>query len=337
MRTAGLKMTDAWAHRAQHESGVETIHAEGQEAELSVLVDSVTLKHHSPSRNFRPYLHLTGELRAVRPAVPLAFDIGSVTYDVGNGDRVDAYYEFDDDQLLALTRKGYFVDGFTTPEQITGLEWELPAKVDTLIVAPPAAGDQDYPPVVFVRVHDVAHLQIDLDSSGYDLVEYFADHSGRDVVEPTAATDGQRLRARSDELNSLFKGDAPFEPSAETPGPERDQAQAPSDPTGLQTDFSVIEAELEKQRSAFDAERSTVPGSAEQLYADRVATSLRDEVASSDISSPEPTVDGGDLDFDALEEPATSGVGLEQRKRELSERVADLDHGEQQHEGGIDR
>jgi hypothetical protein len=73
MRIEGLPMTDVWAHRVLRERGVETIEVDQQPADIDVLVETADLDHHGPEQNFRPYLHVTGELRAVRPATSLPY------------------------------------------------------------------------------------------------------------------------------------------------------------------------------------------------------------------------------------------------------------------------
>ncbi|MDW6057958.1 hypothetical protein SAZ11_07635 [Streptomyces sp. FXJ1.4098] len=136
MRTAGLTMNDVWAHRVLRERGVETYRLEGVTAELDVMVESLDLKHRGKEENYRPYLHMTGELRSVTPVKALPFGISQVTYSPGQGEKVDAFYEFNDQQLVALASKGYFTSGFAVPEQVTGIEWELPATADMLVLAP---------------------------------------------------------------------------------------------------------------------------------------------------------------------------------------------------------
>lgn len=44
------------------------------------MVESLDLKHRGKEENYRPYLHLTGELRSVAPATALPFGISQVTY-----------------------------------------------------------------------------------------------------------------------------------------------------------------------------------------------------------------------------------------------------------------
>lgn len=173
MRTAGLTMTDMWATRVLNEPSAEVEQYDGCEATINVYVESVMLCHHGADVHYRPYLHALGELRTIRPHVVLPYDISTVTYQAGHGESVDMFYEFDNDQLTALTQRGYFSRFFHVPNTITGVEWELPAVVDLSILAP----NLDEAPIVFTRVHDLASLRIDAERSGYDLVEFFVDHA----------------------------------------------------------------------------------------------------------------------------------------------------------------
>lgn len=346
MRTAGLKMNDVWAHRVLRERGVETFDSRGRDAEISVLVDNVTLNHRGPDEKYRPYLHLSGELTSVHLAEPLPYDIDTVTYEGGSGDKIDAFYEFDDEQLVALARKGYFRTGFVVPEQVTGIEWELPAKVDTLVLAPASADQDDQPPVVFLDVQEGSKLEVDLESCGYDLTEYFADHSGTGPEYATPTVDVRGLRAP---IDSLFKNqpdlglDTGMSPAKSGSGMEK---AAGPDPASLSGQLAALEAELADERDQLLAERGDVVGSPENLYRERVASALREETeaktATADCESAvqqssaesRPEVETGVARTDQVGRYAMapqheqSNRTLEERKREVARRAADLDFGD---------
>lgn len=319
MRTAGLMMSDVWAHRVLRENGVETIRMEGQEAEIGVLVDSVSLAHHGPETRFRPYLHLTGQLRSVRLAQALPFGINEVTYDRAHAEKVDAYYEFDDAQLVTLAGKGYFNSDFGVPEQVSGIEWELPARVDAMVLAPKGPEEQ---PVVFVNIHEVSNLETDLERSGYDIAEYFHDHS-RSGTQPedVPIVDQRGLRARSDAINSLFNDD---EQTLETD--EATQAKVESTTPGatpvddaeasLAAQLAETEAHLAGEYEDYLAELRTKEGTPENLYAQKVAPTLTEETA-----TPMPT------------DPPPSDPILEERRREISRKARDLGLNESPNDG----
>ena len=173
MKIAGLSLSSPWAADILTTRGVEASRVSDVEAEITAHVEYADLGYHGPGLNHRPYLHLSGELRAARPlAAALPHEVDGVVFAPGVGDRVDAYYEFDDTQLTALAAKGYFRSGFAVPDDLTDIDWVLPARIDALVVAP----DPDNPvPVTFIRVHDISDLHLDLENSGYDLAEYFHD------------------------------------------------------------------------------------------------------------------------------------------------------------------
>ncbi|MFF8914183.1 hypothetical protein ACF08M_12865 [Streptomyces sp. NPDC015032] len=340
MRTAGLTMNDVWAHRVLRERGVETHRLEGVTAELGVLVESLDLNHRGKEENYRPYLHMTGELRRVTPAQALPFGISQVTYSPGQGEKVDAFYEFDDQQLVVLASKGYFTSGFSVPEQVTGIEWELPATADMLVLAPSGTQAEGDAPVVFTQIHDIGSLEIDLDSSGYDLSAYFADHSKNGVPRAEAVVDARGLRARSDAINSLFTEDElGLGTEAETAiGAPAAEAAPAAD--GMSARLQQVEAEIAAEREQYRTERASTEGTTENLYRERVAAPLHraeehEEPFAPLVPAREARRDldhGLDLELEEQEarrrEAARPAPSLDERKRQVAQRAADLDFGE---------
>ncbi len=272
MRTAGLQMSNIWAGRIQREPGTETFSIQDLPAELVVLVQTMDLQHHGPDVNYRPYLHLTGELRSVRPSEPLACGITEVTYAPGVGEQVDAFYEFDDAQLVELTQKGYFTAGFSVPDHVLGIEWELPATIDALVLAPSAAY-QDAA-VVFTNIRHGAELEIDLATSGYDLAAYFS-HQSPDRSH-SMVVDDDELRVRSTAINSLFTEEdyamAREEAVRVAPAPKPKETE-PSDAL----DVSEVEAAIAAERAEYQAQLSATTGTLENLFHEHVAWTLNDE------------------------------------------------------------
>ncbi|MCM2392699.1 hypothetical protein [Streptomyces albipurpureus] len=342
MRTAGLTMNDAWAHRVLRERGVETYRLEGVTAELGVMVESIELRHRSKEENYRPYLHMTGELRSVTPAKALPLGISQVTYSLGQGEKVDAFYEFDDQQLAVLVSKGYFTSGFAVPEQVTGIEWELPATADMLVLAPSGAQTEGDAPVVFTQVHRIGGLEIDLESSGYDLAGYFADHPRNGVPRTETVVDARGLKERSDAINTLFTEDelgldTDVEQIVGTPVPE----VAPVD-AGMSARLQQIEAEIAAEREQYQTERASTEGTTENLYRKRVAAPLRSAEAQQEMQLAPPVqvreaqrVRNMDLDLELEEREqetrrreAGPVPSMDKRKRQVAQHAADLDLGE---------
>ncbi|WP_030559183.1 hypothetical protein [Streptomyces aureocirculatus] len=333
MRTAGLTMNDVWAHRVLRERGVETYRLEGVPAELGVMVESLDLKHRGKEENYRPYLHMTGELRSVTPAKALPFGISQVTYSPGQGEKVDAFYEFDDQQLVVLASKGYFTSGFAVPEQVTGIEWELPATADMLVLAPSGAQTEGDTPVVFTQIHDIGGLEIDLESAGYDLTGYFADHSRDGVPRAEAVVDAHGLKARSDAINSLFTED---ELGLDTEVKQIVGASVPEAApvaNGMSARLQQIEAEIAAERVQYQTERASTEGTTENLYRERVAAALQTAEEQEEPFAPPVPVREAQRDLE-LEEKETRrrevkpAPSLDERKRQVSQHAADLDFSE---------
>lgn len=334
MRTAGLMMNDVWADRVLRERGVETYRFEGLSAEIGVLVDTVELRHHGKDVNYRPYLHLSGELRSVTPVEGLPYGISQVTYSAGQGEKVDAFYEFDDQQMVVLASKGYFGNAFVVPQQITGIEWELPTTVDALVLAP--SGMESDAPVVFTRVHDIANLEVNLGSSGYDLTDYFADHAMDGVSRAEASVDERSLRARSDAINSLFSEDDFDLVDQAEQGAQRLNPAAQDTPVadGLSESLQAVEAQIGIEAEQFRAELERTEGTPESLYRNRVASTLpHDEEptvpprpSQTPVTNPAPEAEPELVHGD--DTTGASGLTLDERKREVARRAADLDFGD---------
>lgn len=349
MKIAGLSMTDVWAHRALRERGVSTTQVEDAPAELSVLVESVDLGHHGVEQNYRPYLHISGELRGVKPDRAFPHGVNELVYPPDGGQSVDAYYEFTDTQLGQLAAKGYFSEAFVTPVQMTGLEWYLPGQVDAVVLAP---DEVEGLPVVFLNVRNSGSLSIDEATSGYELVEYFADFSHDedrllDQVSPEKAA-----RQREDTINSLFSEDelageldlreeyVPAHGAAETEAVR-----------GFDAHAEDLEATLDAESEELSAERARTEGTPENLYLERVAGALAEpedfpgeEVSMDEWNlgiddAPVVTENGAlDLDLDEADEIGIEPVkinldpsrednmSLDEVKAEVARRAAELDH-----------
>ena len=300
MRTAGLPMSDVWAHRVLRERGVETERFEALEADIGVHVETVELAHRGKEANYRPYLHIAGELRSVTPKRALPHGISKVVYGPGEGEKISAFYEFDHEQLVRLTEKGYFNAGFAVPANITRIDWDLSTTVDALVLAPSGhdAGDgQPDAPVVFLQVQGRDGMEIDLSSSGYDLATYFADYSAEGVRPVEATFDKHEMKSRSDAINSLFS-DAELDVIEQhaQQSAAKDSPAAP-EPDTVGTRLKAVEAEIEADRARFEESRVQVDGTPERLYAERVAKVLRD----GDDPAPVPPADV-DLDLDTGQE-----------------------------------
>ncbi|MGT2527213.1 hypothetical protein ACU4GG_08415 [Streptomyces nojiriensis] len=251
---------------------------------------------------------------------------------------MDAFYEFDDQQLVVLAGKGYFTTGFTVPEQVTGIEWELPATADMLVLAPSEVQTEGDVPVVFTQVHGIGGLEIDLESSGYDLAGYFADQSQNGVPRAEAVVDARGLKSRSDAINPLFTEDELGLDTEVTQVVAAPVPEAAPVADGMNARLRQIEAEIAAEREQYKTERASTEGTTENLYQQRVATPLhRAEEQEVPSASPVPTREAQrDLNLDPdLEEEAEETrrrevkpvPSLDERKLQVARRAADLDFG----------
>lgn len=117
----------------------------------------------------RPYLHILGSLQQLNGTLP--YDITGI-YTQHNTTRVDAFYEFTNDQLSDLVRKGLYERGFEVPEQIKESQLEVDVNCNFKIIKPDKARNVDFP-IVFAQVNNLRNLQLTQENSGYDLAEYF--------------------------------------------------------------------------------------------------------------------------------------------------------------------
>jgi hypothetical protein len=314
MKVAGIKMTDPWASRALRSKGVEIEHVASAPVETVVQMERVSFEHHGSEKNYRPLLHLTGELRSILPDESLPFGVDEVTFRSGLGPIVDAFYEFDDAQLTELVSKGYFTEGFEPPATMAGIPWELPTTIDALILAPEHEGDA---PVVFVTIHGQTELALDAENSGYDLAEYFENKLTPELQQEKALQSArQGVLTRTGEIDDLF-ADENFK--ASDPARLSDTARRFSGQSGPSGEFPVVRAsifedlmaEFEEQRSAEAAELAAKtdyePDSVEGVYQQRIAPGVTQALTVSGQEEPaaastDAEEDLLDLDLDAADE-----------------------------------
>lgn len=333
MKVAGIKMTDPWASRALRSNGVETEHVASAPVETVVDMEQVAFEHHGPDKNYRPLLHLTGTLSSILPEEALPYGIDEVTFRRGQGPVVDAFYEFDDEQLAELVSKGYFTEGFEPPSTMAGIPWQLPTTIDALIMAPQSGEDA---PVVFVTIHGQTELALDAVSSGYDLAEYFENHLTPEAQARTAQKTAQGVPTRSSEINDFLAGTQLTAPDAAhlREAAERFQElnpQAPGEfPVIRASIFDDLMAEFEQKRAAEEAEAAARPveydpDSVEGVYHDRIAPGVEKALAlSSAEAEAEPEAGDGAPEQDAAEPGADTADAADTEAPEKDDSVLDL-------------
>lgn len=273
MKVAGIKMTDPWASRVLRSKGVESERVTGVPVEIKVMMERVAFEHHGSEKNYRPLLHLTGELQGIRPDSALPYGIDEVTFRAGLGPTVDAFYEFDDAQLTELVSKGYFTEGFDPPETMAGILWDLPTTVDALVMAPENETDT---PVVFVTIEGQTGLALDADNSGYVLAGYFENKLTPEAEQERALQSTRDdVPTRSGEITDIF-ADVDFV-APEASHWDRDGQQNDSDhPVVRASIFDDLMAEFAEKLPAEDAApevdtEEIIPDPIEAIYNERIA------------------------------------------------------------------
>lgn len=319
MEIAPLKMTDPWSSRVRQDSRANSVMLREVPTEVAVDMSRAEILHHSEQLNFRPYLHLQGQIQEFAPDVELPFGVTKLPFRQGTGPQLDAFYEFTDAQLADLVVKGYFTEDFAVPEQMEQIVWDLPAKADYLMVFPEYA---DQSPIVFVGVHDQNDLTLTEASSDYDLHTYFPNYSAQrevgveEQIESAKQTQAQRARGDVQDLFADIDLEVPEfrdeDAAALAPGQDEDVPSSVFDQLLVK---AREERELLEQQHYQD--QLNDPDSAESLYASRIAPAVEqalapaaEQVLLDAISEPEHTEDQqqeGFLDF--LGEEAEQELG----------------------------
>lgn len=120
----------------------------------------------------RPYMHIMGECRGIRKAdgTPLYGDVTELSFEENAGIEVDVFYEFSDDELADMVKKGMYRRGFECPGIIRESELEIPVYCELRVVEPQFEGDV---PILFANIEDRHTISIDEQSSGYTFGDYF--------------------------------------------------------------------------------------------------------------------------------------------------------------------
>lgn len=204
----GMRRSNRWVQRALSMRDVETREVEG-EADIKVLVDTLYFTNHGPASNYRPVLHVRGRLVGLVPydSPEIAYGVTEVTFDRnmdGGDSTVDAFYEFSDEQLVALVQKGFFNEGFEPPADLLNQMWQLPAHYKGIAIAP---RNETEAPLVFLDVVDRDGLVIDSENSGLDLSDYFPDYlSEIRSRESENSLSADRSLERTSQVNDMFAG-----------------------------------------------------------------------------------------------------------------------------------
>lgn len=320
MKIAPRKTSDRWYSRIAGDASVDSIALKEVPIECVVEMDLVELLHGDAEENYRPSLHMTGELVSARPDVTLPFGVKELAMGRGLGVRVDLFYDFDQAQLADLVNKGYFTKAFQVPEGMSGIPWELPGKADFLVVGP---SREDEAPIVFMNVHDEAAMALNQFNSGHVLSGYFPDYS----AEPEAAQqEGEATHdlQRTTEVEDVFSHVSFEQHQADSQAYndfELQQATTQDEARRIVPDgvFSRLLAEMSPTTAPEPIVEETPaaphPGSAADLYQSIVAPGVERALAPIAETTPEtvetPAEELDEAAFDPntgeyLEEPASA-------------------------------
>lgn len=172
MKLPMQNLNSIFASNIQHMDDNEIDDLKNVPMSAVINTDTAFLAFRSPwDRDYpnRPYLHILGSLQQLNGTLP--YDITGI-YTQHNTTRVDAFYEFTNDQLSDLVKKGLYERGFEVPEQIKESQLEVDVNCDFKIIKPDKARNVDFP-IVFAQVNNLRNLQLTQENSGYDLAEYF--------------------------------------------------------------------------------------------------------------------------------------------------------------------
>lgn len=116
----------------------------------------------------RPYMHIMGECREIKGVMP--YGVTELTFEEGKGIPVDIFYEFSDDELSDMVKKGLFKPGFKCPEEMYTNVLEMPLTCNFTAVAPQPGSDV---PILFADIANKQYIVTNSDDCGYTFGDYF--------------------------------------------------------------------------------------------------------------------------------------------------------------------
>lgn len=190
------------ARRSMHQS--ELLQLSDLECEGNVLVTQAFLSHKGSDEQFRPYLRLMGEVQSISGDFPDG--VTEVVFsDTNDCPTIDYRYDFTNEELSDLCKKGLFDEGFSIPRIFIRNNFELPMNCDVCMVR-----DTEVP-VMFVGIRDPYNQEISHQTSGYRLADYFEQAK---LVDKTFVDDIMDYQA---DVTDMFHQDEPdvLEPVSE--------------------------------------------------------------------------------------------------------------------------
>lgn len=335
MKVAALRNTDPWfarMHRAIEGGQLNATVLKDVPVENVVVVEDVDVNYDGPETGHRPWLRIAGLLSQVRPAVQLPYGVEELTFESRPGTQMDYRYDFTDEEIAALVlNKGLHRAGFAVPNEVTNIEWELPGRVDLLLVSPEGVDD---PPLVFVEIHEQNSGQLTTENSGYELVEYFPDRmpeTDAPTVEEQAA-----VLTRDDQIKDLFAheslDDLVVEEDQGRKRPGVTRINETPEPTTFDELVAQANERREQVRQLTAAElRELDPERADAIYADRMAALVAEAMDEQGLEHSDDQVSPEDVDVELpdSEEDEEAAKRRAKARAMLEDEVDELDEDDQ--------
>lgn len=159
------------------------------------VIDNVLLSYRSPydkQHPNKPYLHIKGHISHLFGR--LSYGVTSLEYDKSDAPTIDAFYEFNNDQLKHLVDLGLYEPNFRlNHDDLIGQALNMPVTCNFCILKPHKDKGQQYP-IVFGDIQDLHLIQLTYQNSGYDLSQYFVN-----------AYEDQKEQAAKEQSNTKIK------------------------------------------------------------------------------------------------------------------------------------
>lgn len=293
MKVRAFAMDGQLARTAQSSidpDGLE--YANGILCEGDVSIKQAYIKQGTMKEHYRPYLVLDGEVTGIRGDFPN--NVSEVHFSDEHR-RVDVsyQYQFSNEELASMCQKGLFDDGFEVPQIMTDNNgFQLPMVCDCFAV------NVSEIPILFVKVQSQYNMEIESDTCGYTLGDYFE----QAVVKEDEFLEDEDMQLMDfDEEDSLFEANKQEEPAPEVVESEEDKTLSSEDML-IHKAFENIEHRVEHK--VLQAKQSV------------------SETAKADNVNPEP-MEFADTDFVEDDSPFTDSVEAEDISEEEPEPESD--------------
>lgn len=173
MHAPGKRLDDHLVQVARQRTDLPVVNFNNIQCECVVHSSQVFMDFGPRSKKHAPYLHLLGEVREVRFPETMRshmYGVDALTFAEGTGLQTDIFYQFSQDELADMVKKGYFDPNFEIPDILRDNDFELPMDCNMTMIEPQREND---PPIVFVGLTNPRNVEFTAETSGYELGSYF--------------------------------------------------------------------------------------------------------------------------------------------------------------------